>query len=286
MLIIKTSAVEVSIHATSPLFGCGAGAAVASAFFSSALTDSVTVAAFASAFVASVAVVGGAAGLSCATVGAISPRTLTSPSNAKTLFMASPLQRLRADFAGADADDLLEVEYEDLPVADLAGVRRLLDRLDHLLEHVAFDRGFDLDLRQEVDHVLGPTVELRVALLPPEALDLGDRNPLHADARQRLAHLVELERLDDGGNEFHRNPLPMSALWNGGTLRSTATVRTSCRPRARARRSRRREPCLRRSPRTSISCRHRCRQDSRRAASQPGRTSPRPCSRNSPSRCS
>src|SRR5262245_52212192 len=207
MLIIKTSAVEVSIHATSPLLGCGAGAAVASAFFSSALTDSVTVAAFASAFVVSVAVVGGAGGLSCATVGAISPRALTSASNAKTLFMASPLQRLRADFAGADADDLLEVEHEDLPVADLAGVRRLLDRLDHLLEHVAFDRGFDLDLGQEVDHVLGPTIELRVALLPPEALDLGDRDPLHADARQRLAHLVELERLDDGRNEFHGNPL-------------------------------------------------------------------------------
>src|SRR5215510_12431450 len=262
MLIIRTSAVEVSIHATSPLFGCGAGAAVASAFFSSTLIVSVTVPAFVSALIVSVTVVevvGGAAGLTCATVGAISPRALTSASNAKTLFMASPLQRLRADFAGADADDLLEVEYEDLPVADLAGVRRLLDRLDHLLEHVAFDRGFDLDLRQEVDDVLGPTIELRVALLPPEALDLGDRDPLHADARQRLAHLVELERLDDGRNEFHGNPLAISAPWTGGNLRSAATVRTSCRRRARARRSRRREPCLRRSPRTSTSCRHRCR---------------------------
>jgi hypothetical protein len=26
---------------------------------------------------------------------------------------------------------------------------------------------------------------------------------LHAERRQRLAHLVELERLDDGGDELH-----------------------------------------------------------------------------------
>src|SRR5436190_1452333 len=42
------------------------------------------------------------------------------------------LLRLRAGLAGADANDLLEIEYEDLAVADLAGVRGFLDRFDHL----------------------------------------------------------------------------------------------------------------------------------------------------------
>ena len=68
---------------------------------------------------------------------------------------------------------------------------------------VVRDRGLDLDLGQEVDDVLGAAIELGVALLPAEALDLGDGDALHADRRQGLADLVELERLDDGGNQFH-----------------------------------------------------------------------------------
>ena len=42
-----------------------------------------------------------------------------------------------------------------------------------------------------------------MALLAAEALDLGDGDALHADRGQRLAHFVELEGLDDGGDEFH-----------------------------------------------------------------------------------
>ena len=76
-----------------------------------------------------------------------------------------------------------------------------------LVEQVVLDRGLDLHLRQEVDDVLGAAVELGVALLAPEALDLGDGDALHADGRERFAHLVELERLDDGGDQFHDNPL-------------------------------------------------------------------------------
>ena len=59
------------------------------------------------------------------------------------------------------------------------------------------DHHLDLDLGQEVDHVFGAAIELGVALLAPETLDLGHRHAGDADFRQRLAHLVELERLDD-----------------------------------------------------------------------------------------
>jgi hypothetical protein len=43
--------------------------------------------------------------------------------------------------------------------------------------------------------------------LPAEALDFGDGDSLHADRRKGLADLVELERLDDGGYEFHGVPV-------------------------------------------------------------------------------
>jgi hypothetical protein len=41
-----------------------------------------------------------------------------------------------------------------------------------------------------------------VALLAPKALALGDREPGDADLGKRFAHLVELERFDDGGDSF------------------------------------------------------------------------------------
>ena len=62
---------------------------------------------------------------------------------------------------------------------------------------------FDLHLGQEVDHVLGAAVQLGVALLAAEALDLGDRRARDADLGQRLAHLFEFERLDDRGDLLH-----------------------------------------------------------------------------------
>src|SRR5439155_1003036 len=49
----------------------------------------------------------------------------------------------------------------------------------------------------------GAAIELGVALLAAEALDLGDGDALHPDARQCFAHFVELEWLDDGRDEFH-----------------------------------------------------------------------------------
>src|SRR5512144_860986 len=72
MLIIRTSAVDTSIHAVSPLFGVGAGAAVAAgaeaAAAGAALAGAAAGAAVASAFGASFAAsaAGGVAALSCA----------------------------------------------------------------------------------------------------------------------------------------------------------------------------------------------------------------------------
>ena len=67
----------------------------------------------------------------------------------------------------------------------------------------SLDGGFDLDLGQKIDDVFGAAVQLGVAFLPAEALDLGDGDALHADGGEGFTHFVKLERLDDGGNEFH-----------------------------------------------------------------------------------
>src|SRR5262245_40937709 len=127
----STSAVEVSIQATSPLFGVGAGG-LASSFFSSALAAGAS-----------------AAGLSCACAirgTAFKPIMHSSASHAasflKSIFISfSPcvLERFRAGLAGADAYYLLQLEDENLAVPDLAGVRRFLDGLDHLLEQLGLD---------------------------------------------------------------------------------------------------------------------------------------------------
>jgi hypothetical protein len=45
-----------------------------------------------------------------------------------------------------------------------------------------------------------------VAALAPVALDLGDGEAGNADLAERVAHVVELERLDDGDDEFHELP--------------------------------------------------------------------------------
>ena len=39
--------------------------------------------------------------------------------------------------------------------------------------------------------------------LAAEAFDFGDRDALDANAGEGLAHLIELERFDDGRDEFH-----------------------------------------------------------------------------------
>src|SRR5215212_4564814 len=109
---MMTSAVDMSIQATSPLLGVGAG--LASSFFASAA------AAAAAGFAASAAgLSGAAAGLSWANVTPANARHSVIASQVTNRFMGFSLQRRRIGLAGADADDFLEIEDEDLAVADL-----------------------------------------------------------------------------------------------------------------------------------------------------------------------
>src|SRR5262245_4347413 len=116
---------------------------------------------------------------------------------------ARDLERVGPALAGADADDLFDRGDEDLAVADAAGAGGLLDGLAGAFHLVVLEHDLQLHLGQEIDHVLGAAIELRMALLAAEALGLRHRDALDADLVQGLLHVVELERLDDGFDLLH-----------------------------------------------------------------------------------
>src|ERR1700679_2221572 len=187
MVISSTSALEVSIHAVSPELSGSGGAFAASAGVARASAASPPNPASATRFQFTMFI-------------------LCSPDakfrNCPKFPM--PLKRVVVGLAGADAHDLLESGDEDLAVAHLAGFRFGGDRLDHGLRHRRFHRDLDLDLGQEAHGVFRAAVDFRVALLAAEALDLGDGHALDAKRRQRFAHLIQPERLDDRGDQLHR----------------------------------------------------------------------------------
>jgi hypothetical protein len=117
---------------------------------------------------------------------------------------------------GPDTDRLLDRYHEDLAVADLVGAGGIHDRLNSALDEPVIEHDLDFDLGQEVDHVLRPAIDFRVALLPAEALDLGDRHAGNPDFVQRVLHLVELEGLDDRFDLLQRFPIRCRALYGLG----------------------------------------------------------------------
>ena len=84
----------------------------------------------------------------------------------RSLAMTRPdLDRVFAAVARADPHCLRHRESEDLPVTDATGVGRALDGLEHLLHRVITDDDLELDLRKEINGVLGAPVQLCVSLL-------------------------------------------------------------------------------------------------------------------------
>src|SRR5476649_698383 len=130
-----------------------------------------------------------------------------SPANLRRVILFSPgalgfggLDCVGIGFAGTDANSLFQIDHKDLAVTDLAGVGRLGYRLDNPVKILVVNGDINLHLGQEVDHVFRAAIQLGVTLLPTEAFDLSNGNALHADLGQRLAHVVQLERLDDGSD--------------------------------------------------------------------------------------
>src|SRR4030095_2530144 len=108
--------------------------------------------------------------------------------------------------SGPDPERFLDREDEDLAVTDLPRLGRLLDGLGHHRGAIVLDQGLELHLGEELDDVFGAPVELGVPLLAPEPLHLGHGHALDPLLRERLFHLVELERLDDRFALLYRLP--------------------------------------------------------------------------------
>src|SRR6185437_12311600 len=105
--------------------------------------------------------------------------------------------------AGANADRMVEVDDEDLAVADLAGLGGRGDGIDGLVDGVRSDGDFDLDLGQEAHGVFSAAVDFRMALLPAISLDFRHRETVNANGGQGITDFFELEWLDDRHNNFH-----------------------------------------------------------------------------------
>src|SRR5438093_8546746 len=123
----------------------------------------------------------------------------------------SDLEGIASHLAGPDPVHLVRVGDEDLPVADLAGARRLHDGFDHLLGLLVVHQDLDTHLRNEVHLVLRAAVDLLVPALAAEPPDLGDRHALDPGVLQRFLHVLQLERLDDCGDKSHRRSF--RTLW-------------------------------------------------------------------------
>src|SRR5262249_37234910 len=104
---------------------------------------------------------------------------------------------------GADANRVVEVDDEDLAVADLAGFCRRGDGVDGLVDLFGWNSDFDLDLGQETHRVFCTPVNLRMAFLPAISLDFRHRKTVNANGGQGITDFFQLEWLDDRHNNFH-----------------------------------------------------------------------------------
>src|SRR5205814_7778695 len=104
---------------------------------------------------------------------------------------------------------MVEVDDEDLAVADLSGLRSRRDGLDGLVDLVRAYSDLDLDLGQETHGVFSAAIDFRMALLAAISLDFRHRETVNANGGQRVTDFFEFEWLDDRHNNFHGSKSPL-----------------------------------------------------------------------------
>src|SRR5271170_3731717 len=129
---------------------------------------------------------------------------------------ARRLERVHVLLARTDPHRRVEAVNEDFAVTDLAGARRSNDRLNHFVGDVRVYRDFDFQLGEETHGVFRPAINFCMPLLSTVALDLCNRQTVHSDGGERIAHLLQLERLYNRHYDFHK-PRPIVTR-RGGVL--------------------------------------------------------------------
>src|SRR3982751_6589804 len=125
---------------------------------------------------------------------------------------------------------MVEVDDEDLAVADLTGFGRRGDGVDGLVDLVRGHRDLDLDLGQEAHRIFSTAIDFRMALLPAISLDFRHRETVNADGGQGVTDFFEFEWLDDRHNNFHgSNPRLARPLHDRAISTEVTTRRSSLR---------------------------------------------------------
>src|SRR5262245_1174531 len=116
------------------------------------------------------------------------------------------LHRVCARLARPATDWLLDINDEELSIADAARACGAHDGLDGLVHHIVGKHDFDFHFWQEVHHVFSTAVELRMTLLSSEAFCFGDGDALETHLVKRLLYLIKLEGFYDGFDLLHGRP--------------------------------------------------------------------------------
>src|ERR1700727_1187209 len=98
---------------------------------------------------------------------------------------------------------MVEVDDEDLAVADLSGLGSRRDGFDGLVDLVRGDSDLDLDLGPAPHGIFSTAINFRMALLPAISPDARRRQSVNADGGQGVTDFFELEWLHNRHNNFH-----------------------------------------------------------------------------------
>src|SRR5436190_3249935 len=121
---------------------------------------------------------------------------------------ADPLQGVGSALTCAHARHAVDGDDPDLAVPDLTGLRSFHNKFHDLVGVAVVNEDVEANLRHEVDDVLRTAVHLRVPALPAVPLHLAHCHALDSEGLQGGLDVLELERFDDRGDEFHARTSP------------------------------------------------------------------------------
>ena len=99
---------------------------------------------------------------------------------------------------------MTDVGHKDFSVTDTTGARGIGNGLHGRVNLIIAHDDFKLQLRQEVDDIFCPALEFSMPLLPAKALGFNHSHALKTQVLKRFFDFVELERLDNRFDLFHK----------------------------------------------------------------------------------
>ena len=99
---------------------------------------------------------------------------------------------------------MTDVGHKDFSVTDTTGARGIGNGLNGGVNLIVTNDDFKFQLRQEVDDIFCATIEFGMALLTAKPLGLHHGHALKTQVLQRFLNFIELERLDNRYDLFHK----------------------------------------------------------------------------------